>query len=99
MQENIYVHLYTQNPGGNEGYVMGVVGGPATNETSRRSIEELVPEVMDMAPKGFQGKLPPVRWGSPKHLINVWPPKGIIPKEKRKDFADALPEGVTVNLR
>jgi len=96
-EEGVYVHLYTQMWSGQESYVLGLVDGPSTTETPRGTLAELAEELMERAPEGFQGQIP-INWAPPRHLVGKAPPKDIIPEGRRAEFAEALPEGVTVNL-
>ena len=99
MTEGTSVYLYKQEMGGNESYVLGICDGPSTSEIPRGELEELAGEfVSRVLPPGMRGHFL-VNWNPPTHLIGKPPRKGIIREDKRSAFNNALPDGVSVNLR
>lgn len=96
-EEGVCVHIYTQTWGRKKSYVLGIVDGSVTLETPKETLKELADKLMELAEPGYQGEIP-VHWYPPEHLVGKSLIKGKVPKKKRPLFAEALPEGVHVNL-
>lgn len=77
-------------------YVLGIQRSGVVNNTQKDGLEELAGELMKQLVPGFKGEIP-INWEVPEKMKRSGFSK-VIPKEKRREFVDALPDGVSVNL-
>ncbi len=94
--QNETFHVYTQTVHQKTSYVFAIANDTIVLEKPRETIRELVPELMEEI-KGYKGRVI-IHWEAPERIQKNGLSNKVASFEKRKEFADALPKDITINL-